>query len=366
MENSLLFGTYKLGRLNLKNRIVMAPMTRSRALGNVPNELMAIYYKQRSDAGLVITEGTSPSPNGLGHPNMPGIYNQQQIEGWRKVTNIVHTGGAKIFVQLMHTGRIAHEDNLPKGARILSASSIKAEGQLPTPEGKQNYPVPQPMSIEDIQFTIQEYAQAARNAIKAGFDGVELHSANGYLLEQFINPNTNVRTDEYGGSIENRCRFVVEVGEAVAEAIGREKVGIRFSPYGVLNNMSIYDGIEQTYLYLAKQMERLELCYIHVVDHSSTGTPEVKESVKENIRRNFDGSYIMSGGYNKNKAEMDLESDKGDLVAFGRAFVSNPDLVERFENNWPLEDNIHYDLLYTSGEEGYIDYPSFAEEFMYV
>ena len=248
MEQKKLFSSYLLGKAELKNRIVMAPMTRSRAIGNIPNDLNATYYGQRSGAGLIITEGTSPSPNGLGYSRIPGVFSKEQVEGWKKVTTAVHTKGGKIFVQLMHTGRISHQLNLPKGALVLAPSAVKPAGQMWTDsDGMQDFPTPKEMSSAELFRAKEEFVTASKNAIEAGFDGVELHGANGYLLEQFISPVSNQRTDNYGRSIENRCRFVIEVAEAVCAAIGKDKVGIRFSPYGVESEMPHYPKIDEKY-----------------------------------------------------------------------------------------------------------------------
>jgi N-ethylmaleimide reductase len=229
---SQLFSKTTLGSLTLQNHLVIAPMTRNRATNNIPNDLMAQYYAQRASAGLIITEGTSPSPNGLGYPRIPGIFSAAQVAGWKRVTDAVHARGAKIFIQFMHCGRIAHPLNLPSGAHMLAPSAVAAAGDIYTDaEGMKQNAMPQAMTEADIKTTIQEFAQAAKNAVAAGFDGVELHGANGYLLEQFIRPNSNQRTDRYGGSIENRARFVLEVADAVIEAIGKDKVGIRLSPF---------------------------------------------------------------------------------------------------------------------------------------
>ncbi len=231
---SILYTSTTLGPLVLQNRMVMAPMTRSRATGNIPNALMADYYAQRGTAGLIITEGASPSPNGLGYARIPGIFSQAQVEGWKATTEAVHKKGAKIFLQIMHSGRISHPLNMPAGARVIAPSAVAASGEMYTDAGGMKpFPVPEAMTLEDIKSTVAEYVQGAKNAVAAGFDGIELHGANGYLLEQFIRPNSNLRTDNYGGSIENRARFVLEVVNAVIAAIGREKVGIRLSPFGV-------------------------------------------------------------------------------------------------------------------------------------
>ena len=358
MNDQKLFTPVKVGSTELKNRIVMSPMTRNRAIKNVPNELMAEYYKQRSGAGLIITEGTSPSPNGLGYARIPGIFSKEQIGGWEKTTIAVHKGGGKIFVQLMHTGRISHPLNMPSGSHLIAPSAIKATGQMWTDAKQlQDFPIPKEMTAEDILHTKTEYVDAALNAIDAGFDGVELHGANGYLLEQFISPISNIRQDNYGGNIENRCRFVIEVVTAVAEAIGKGKLGIRLSPYGVTNDMPHYPEVDVTYNYLSEQLNKLGIAYIHLVDHSAMGAPVVPEEIKKIIRNNFNGSMILSGGYDMERAETDLVSEVCNLVAFGRPFINNPDLVERFKNKWPLTKVLHMDLFYTADEKGYTDYP---------
>ena len=355
---SLLFSKYKLGSVELHNRLVMSPLTRSRAINNVPNALMMLYYQQRASAGLIITEGTSPSPNGLGYPRIPGIFSEAQVEGWKPITAAVHKGGAKFFMQLMHTGRITHPLNLPAGARTVAPSAVAAAGEMYTDaEGMQPHPVPEAMSETDIQVAIGEYVQAARNALKAGFDGIELHSANGYLLEQFIRPNSNQRRDGYGGSIENRARFVLEVAEAAINAIGKDKVGIRLSPYGVFNDMPLYDAMEADYTYLARQLSARGLVYVHLVDHSSQGAPVVPVSIKETFRTQFRGALILSGGYDAARAESDLASGKVDLIAVGRPFLANPDLPVRWMSHAPL--NVpDSNTFYTPGEKGYTDYPA--------
>ena len=358
MENLKLFSKYILGNIELKNRIVMAPMTRSRAESNVPNALMAKYYKQRSGAGLIITEGTAPSANGLGYARIPGLFNESQIEGWKLVTTAVHQDGAKIFAQLMHTGRISHSLNMPANAEIIAPSAIQAAGQMYTDqEGMKDHPVPKEMALDDITKAKKEFVQASTNAVAAGFDGVELHAANGYLLEEFLNPNTNQRNDLYGGSVTNRIKLILEIAREVSFAIGSTKVGIRFSPYGTNSDMKPYNEIDETYELLAKGLSEIGIVYIHIVDHSSMGAPNVPSSIKDKIKSNFKGTYILSGGYDLAKAEADLNSDKGDLVAFGRPFISNPDLVERFKTESNLNNDLKSDLLYTPGPVGYTDYP---------
>ncbi len=360
MKNYKLFSTYKLGKTELQNRIVMAPMTRSRAIGNIPNDLLAEFYGQRSSAGLLITEGTSPSPNGLGYSRIPGIFSREQVEGWKKVTGSAHRGGAKIFVQLMHSGRIGHELNLPTGAKVLAPSAVKAAGQMWTNQKQMvDLPVPVAMSAAETASAIREYTMASRNGIEAGFDGVELHGANGYLLEQFLSPVSNIRTDNYGGSFEKRCRFVLEVVEAVSEEIGKDRTGIRLSPYGVASDMPHYPEIEKTYHYLAEKLNKLGIRYIHLVDHSPMGAPPVPDSIKKDIRRIFKNTLILSGGYDLKRAEADLLCGAADLIAFGKPFISNPDLVSRFKNGYPLSDKLDFNTFYTPGERGYTDYPVF-------
>ncbi len=358
MKENKLFTSEVLGSFELKNRIVMAPMTRCRAVGNLPNELIAEYYKQRSGAGLIITEGTSPSPNGLGYARIPGIYSTKQVDGWKKTTAAVHERGGKIFIQFMHTGRISHRLNMPVGAKILAPSAVKAAGQMWTDSQQmQELPVPKEMTREELMQTKAQFVASAKNAMEAGFDGVELHAANGYLLEQFLSPISNIRKDQFGGDIENRCRFVLEVVAEVADEIGSRKTGIRISPYGIASDMPLYPEIETTYNYLSDQLNKLGIAYIHIVDHSAMGSPVVPLKIKNHIRTNFKNIIILSGGYDLERAEKDVQSGLGDLVAFGRAFINNPDLAERLKNSWPLSSELHMDLFYTADEKGYTDYP---------
>lgn len=356
---SELFEPIDLNGLEVENRFVMAPLTRSRAIGNVPNDLMVEYYRQRAGSGLIITEGTAPSPNGLGYPRIPGIFSDDQVAGWRKVTQAVHSEGGRIFVQLMHTGRVSHPENLPAGAEVVAPSAVALADTKMWVDGEGELPIPEPkaMTTDDVLTAIDEYVNAARNAIVAGFDGVELHGANGYLIQQFIHPATNRRNDEWGGSVEARIRFPLEVAKAVADAIGQDRVGIRISPYGVFNEMPLYDQIDETYEALVKGLEEIGLTYIHVVDHSSMGAPDVPKQIQDRIRALFSGAYILSGGYGFEDANDHLAADRGDLVAFGRPFLANPDLVERFRRGAELNDP-DPSTFYTSGPEGYIDYPT--------
>lgn len=352
-----LFEPATLGPHRLQNRIVMAPMTRNRAIDNRPNALMAEYYGQRASAGLIITEGTSPSPNGLGYPRIPGIFSPDQIEGWRAVTAAAHAGGAKIFVQLMHTGRIGHPLNLPPGARVLAPSAIAAAGEIYTDaQGLQPHPQPEAMTADDIATVREEFVQAARNAIAAGFDGVELHAANGYLLEQFIRPTSNRREDAYGGPIENRARLLLEIAEATIAAIGAGNVGIRLSPYGVFNDMPHYPEMDADYSWLAERLGRLGLVYLHLVDHSVMGAPEVPERIKQAMAERFGGPVIRCGGYDAARAQADLDAGRATLIAVGRDFLANPDLPARWRQGAALNPP-DPDSFYTPGEKGYTDYP---------
>jgi N-ethylmaleimide reductase len=276
------------------------------------------------------------------------------------VTAAVHGEGGKIFIQLMHTGRVSHPDNLPAGAEVLAPSSVAlSQTEMYSDQAGGNLPIPtaREMSPAQVQEAIQEYITASENAIAAGFDGVELHAANGYLIEQFIHPGTNQRNDEYGGSMENRCRFAIEVAQRVADAIGKDKVGIRVSPYGAFNEMGAFEEVEETYRYLAEELSKIGILYIHTVDHSAMGAPVVPDSVKNAIRKAFDGAIILSGGYDKDRAEQDLAAGKGELVAFGRPFLANPDLPQRYAQDAPLNDP-DFGTFYTPGEKGYTDYPN--------
>jgi N-ethylmaleimide reductase len=357
---SLLLSKTTLGPLSLQNRLVMCPLTRSRATGNVPNDLMVQYYAQRASAGLIISEGTTPSPNGLGYPRIPGIFSAEQVAGWKKITDAVHAGGAKMFIQFMHTGRIGHPLNLPAGAKVVAPSAVAAKGEMFTDaEGLKPHPIPHAMTAADIKSTIAEFVQAAKNAMAAGFDGVELHGANGYLLEQFIRPNSNTRTDNYGGSIENRARFALEVVAATIAAIGKDKVGIRLSPFGVFNDMPLYPEMEADYTYLAQKLNAAVLLYIHLVDHSSMGAPKVPDSMKATFRSVFKGALILSGGYDAARAESDLAAGKCDLVAVGKPFLANPDLVARWKTHAAVNAP-DMATFYTPGPKGYTDYPALA------
>ena len=354
-----LFSPVKKYGIEFSNAIVMAPMTRCRAIGSLPNDLMATYYAQRAGAGLIVTEGNSPSPNGIGYARTPGIYSLEQIEGWKKVTNAVHAKGGKIFSQLMHVGRVSHSANMPAGTSILAPSAIQAAGDMWTDsQGLQLKEKPQAMTNADIKNAIAEFVSGAKNAIDAGFDGVELHGANGYLLEQFLNPHTNQRTDEYGGSVENRSRFVLEVTEAVANAIGKDKVGIRLSPYNVFNDMGLYPEIAATYHYLAEKLSKLDILYLHVIDYAARTSDEGLLLLKS-IRNVFGNLIILNGGYTRERAEQVLRNGEADMVSFGTPFIANPDLDYRLKHGIALQESDH-NTFYTADSKGYTDY-AFAQ-----
>jgi N-ethylmaleimide reductase len=354
----MLFDAFSANSLKLKNRIVMSPMTRSRAEGNVPNDLMAEYYGQRAEAGLIITEGTSPSPNGLGYPRIPGLFNRSHVKGWQLITESVHAKGGKIFVQLMHTGRVTHIANLPAGAEVIGPGSAVCPGEMYTDSmGNQPMSPPRAMTEADIARAIDEYVASARFALDAGFDGVELHGANGYLIEQFLNPLVNQRTDTYGQGIEGRNRLALKVAAAVIMAIGPERVGMRLSPYGVFNGTGEFPEVQVQFLALVAKLSSLKLLYVHLVDHSSMGAPPVPADFKLNLRNGFNGLFILSGGFNKDTAETALVEKRGDLVAFGRPLLANPDLVARMQKNAPLNQPDQA-TFYTPGPKGYTDYPT--------
>ena len=356
-----LFSSVTLGDVILGNRVVMAPMTRNRALGNLPNSLIAEYYGQRATAGLIVTEGTSPSPNGLGYPRIPGVFSPEQRDGWRLVTEAVHAAGGHIFIQLMHVGRVGSHLNLPPGAELLAPSAIAMNGNIWTDsQGERPCDLPREMTPDDVAEAIAEFRRAATIAMEAGFDGVEIHGANGYLVNQFLDPVSNQRSDDFGGDDQRRNRFALEVATAISSAIGASRTGIRLSPYGVFNEMSgSYDGIAEQYVQLATGLGRLGLGYLHFVDHSALGAPSpdintVRAMTRE-FRDNGGGAIILSGGYDRERAETDLQEGAADLVAFGRPFIANPDLMERLRTgaSLTLPDQATF---YTSGKEGYTDY----------
>lgn len=352
-----LFDELRIGDLKLKNRIALAPLTRGRAgETRVPNELMAEYYTQRSSAGMLITEATVISEQGIGWIGSPGIYSQEMVEGWKKVTSRVAESGAPIFLQMWHCGRASHSDfhggNLP-----VSASAIKINGdQIHTPKGKKDYEVPRPLELAEIKELVGSYRTAAINAREAGFSGVEVHSANGYLLNQFLDSKTNQRTDQYGGAVENRYRLLGEVLKAVMEVWPSERVGVRLSPNGVFNDMGAPD-FRETYIYVIQQLSKLNLGYVHIMDGLAFGFHEQGEPMTlAEFREHYKGTIIGNCGYTKEDAEERLQAGVVDVAAMGRPFITNPDLVERLKNNWPLNPSEDMSFWYTDGAKGYTDY----------
>ncbi|PKM18964.1 MAG: alkene reductase [Gammaproteobacteria bacterium HGW-Gammaproteobacteria-15] len=360
MTKANLFQPYILGSLELANRIVMAPLTRNRAgAGLVPSELAATYYAQRASAGLIITEATQISAQAQGYQDTPGIYTRAQIEGWRKVTDAVHAKGGKIFVQLWHVGRISHVDLQPGGAAPVAPSAIRAETKTFVNNGFHDVSEPRALTLEELPGIIEDFRQAAANAITAGFDGVEIHAANGYLLEQFLKDGANQRTDAYGGSIENRARLLLEVTQAVIKAIGAERTGVRISPVSPANAISCTNPQPQ-YDYVAGELSALGVVYLHVVEGATGGPRDVTPFDYDSLRQRFKNTYLANNGYNTELASAQLAEDKADLFAFGRPFISNPDLVERLKSGAPLNE-LDPTTLYGGGAKGYIDYPALAD-----
>lgn len=357
----MLFESFQLGRHTLRNRVVMAPMTRNRATAShVPTPIMATYYQQRASIGLLITEGTAPSPDGAGYARIPGLYSDEQVAAWRTVTDAVHAEGGRIFVQLMHTGRASHVSNMPAGSRVVSSAAVALTDQLWTDDGGLQAPsLPHALTEAEIAVVVGEHAAAAHRAIDAGFDGVELHGANGYLIEQFTNANLNTRIDSYGGSAENRNRFALEVTKATADAIGADRVGFRASPYGYFNGMGPFAGVDEQHIALAAALGALGLAYYHLVNHESMGNPPLPTALPAQLKAAFGGTFMASGGLDREKAEALLTSGAADLVAFGRPALSTPDLMERLQKDAPLNPP-DMDTFYTPGEKGYTDYPVLA------
>ncbi|MFY0254096.1 alkene reductase [Chitinophaga sp. 30R24] len=365
----MLFTDYTLGGLTLKNRIVMPPMTRSRAAkGDIATDLMAEYYQQRASAGLIIAEGTQISRQGQGYAWTPGIYTPDQIEGWKKVTKAVHAHNGRIFAQLWHVGRVSHTSIQENGAAPVAPSALLAAGVkvFADPEGKGpengagemvQHSMPRELSIPEIKAIIDDYAQAAKNAIKAGFDGVELHGANGYLIEQFIDSQTNQRTDEYGGSLQNRLRFLREVVTAVAYAIGKNRTGIRQAPLTTLMGAQD-DHPEETYIAAAKVLNNIGIAFIHIAEADWEDAPVMPAAFKTAYREAFSGTLIYSGKYTKERAEEALQNGWADLIGFGRPFIANPDLPYRLEHDLPLN-ALDKTALFGGGTKGYTDYPAY-------
>jgi len=350
-----LFSPLKIGNLHLPNRLIMAPLTRSRAgEGNIPHALNALYYAQRASAGLIISEATQVCPEGQGYLSTPGIHSTEQIQGWKKVTDAVHAAGGRIILQLWHVGRISHRSFQPGGALPVAPSAIQPKGQAYTTEGFVDLETPRALEISEIPAIVKAYAEGAKNAIAAGFDGVEIHGANGYLIDQFLRDGSNHRTDQYGGSIENRSRFLSEVIAAVTAAVGADKTGLRISPEQAFNDMS--DSAPQAlFEHVAKLAKDAKLAFLHVLEHDQMGGPGAGVDYTS-IKKAFSGDYIANLNYDKAKAESAIANGHADAVAFGRAFIANPDLVTRFQLDAPLNEG-DANSFYGGTEVGYTDYP---------
>lgn len=348
-----LLSPYRLGNLELKNRMVLAPMTRSRAVeGGVPNPLAATYYAQRAGAGLIISEGTQVSPQGVGYIRTPGIHSEAQVAGWRKVTDAVHAAGGRIFLQLWHVGRVSHPD-FHQGELPVAPSAINPEADVYTPLGPKKTVTPRALTAAELHGIVEQFRQGAENAKAAGFDGVEVHGANGYLLDQFIRDGANRRTDAYGGSAQNRARLPLEVTDAVIGVWGRERVGYRISPNSPFGAMSDSDPAA-TFSYLAGQLSERRIGYLHVIDPVADAS-----RLSPLLRQKFAGSYIVNGGFAAETAEAAIRSGETDLVAFGASFLANPDLPERFRKRAPLNQP-DTTTFYQGEAKGYTDYPAFA------
>ncbi|WP_163995878.1 alkene reductase [Pyxidicoccus caerfyrddinensis] len=358
-NTSKLLSPFRLGRLELKNRMVMAPMTRSRALvdGNVPTPLAVPYYTQRASAGLLITEATQVSPQGVGYIRTPGVHSPEQVAGWRKVTGAVHAAGGIIFAQLWHVGRVSHPD-FHDGRLPVAPSAIGYEGEVFTFQGKKRVVTPRALETGELPGVVEQFRRAAENAREAGFDGVELHGSNGYLLDQFLRDGSNQRTDAYGGSIENRARFPLEVAQAVVGVWGAERVGYRLSPQSFP-----YAGVTdstpaETFTYMARELSRLGLGYLHVTEAvSGQGVPSPEQRISPLLRKAFQGAFIVNGGYEAQTGEAAIALGEADLVAYGVPFLANPDLPERFRHEAPLNP-VDASTFFTGEEKGYTDYPT--------
>jgi len=357
--NANLFSSFQLGPYTLPNRIVMAPLTRNRAGdGNVPTALNATYYVQRASAGLLIAEATQVTPSGQGYPATPGIHSPEQVEGWKLVTEAVHNHGGRIFLQLWHVGRISHPSLQPNGVLPVAPSAIApAEGTASTYEGPQPYVTPRALEIDELPGIVEQYRQGAANALAAGFDGVEIHGANGYLLDQFLRDGTNKRTDAYGGSIENRARLLLEVTAAVVDVWGADRVGVRLSPSSTFNSMSDSDPTA-TFSYAIEALNQFGLAYLHLLEPSEADARHGGTLIPTSyFRPLFKGTLMTNWDYDRDKANAAIASGDADLVSFGKLFIANPDLPERFRINASLNEP-DPSTFYGGGEQGYIDYPA--------
>jgi N-ethylmaleimide reductase len=360
MSKQALFQDYKSGVLDLPNRLVMAPMTRSRADNpeNIPTgKLQGEYYGQRASAGLIISEGAQVSERAVGYINTPGIYSKEQVEGWKEVTKKVHQENGRIFIQLWHVGRMSHPD-FHKGELPLAPSAINPNAKSFTSEGLKDTVTPKAMTIEDIRTTVKDFANAAKNSMEAGFDGVEIHSSNGYLFHQFFNATSNHRTDEYGGNIENRTRILFEVIDAIKEVMPENRIGLRLNPslHGIFG-MTLDKETIPTFDYIIEKLNEYDLAYLHLSEPFTdvSEVPFAETEIAKRYRPIYKGTIIINGGFDQEKGNAVLESGDADLVAYGKPFISNPDLAERFEQNLPLTD-WNKDTFYTPGTKGYLDY----------
>lgn len=361
-SSSVLFTPFDLKGLSLKNRIVMSPLTRSRAgEERLPNALMAEYYAQRSSAGLIISEATVVSKQGIGWLNSPGIYSDEQAEAWKQVVEAVHAKGTPMFLQLWHCGRASHAAFHENGELPVAPSAIKIANDFShTPKGKLPYDTPRALETDEIPAIVEDYRRGAERARSAGFDGVELHAANGYLIDQFLQSKTNHRTDRYGGSMENRYRFLDEIVNAVLTVWPSHKVGVHLAPNGSFNDMGSPD-FRETFLYVAKQLDRYDLAYLHLVDGLEFGFHNLGMPMTlTEFREVYSGVLMGNCGYTKEAAETAIESGQADLIAFGRPFLSNPDLAERFANGWPLNPMADMQVWYSFDATGYTDFPRYT------
>lgn len=360
--NLNLFSPIQLGRYTLPNRIVMAPLTRNRAAdGNVPHELNVLYYEQRASAGLIITEASQVSPQGLGYPATPGIHDAAQVEGWKLVTEAVHAKGGRIFLQLWHVGRISHPDLQPNGELPVAPSAITPAGMASTYTGQKPFVTPRALETDEIPDIVEQFRRGAENALAAGFDGVEIHNANGYLLDQFLRDATNQRTDQYGGSIENRVRLPLEVLEAVVGVWGADRVGIRISPSSTFNDMSDSDP-EAHFGYFVDQLNSYNLAYLHVLEPSESDLRHGGKPVPTSyFRPLYKSAFMVNWDYDLQKGNEVIASGNADLVSYGKLFIANPDLPERFKLNASLNQP-NPDTFYGGGAEGYTDYPTLQEQ----
>lgn len=370
MSINKLFSPTRIGPYDLRNRIVLPPLTRSRSSqpGNIPNDLMATYYRQRASAGFMVTEGTQIEPRGQGYAWTPGIHSQEQIEGWKKVTEAVHAEGGVIFAQLWHVGRVSHTSLQPNGDAPVAPSALPARsvkvfietgpgtGTLADPSE------PRALSTAEVKELVQLYATAARNALEAGFDGVELHCANGYLVNQFISAHTNCRTDEYGGSLQNRLRFLREITHAVADVVGADRLGVRFAPlFASTDELRVYLGLlednpHETYIEAVKVLEEIGVAYLSLAEADWDEAPELPATFRNAVREVFSGRIMYAGRYTAERAAAAIDAGWADLIAFGRPFIANPDLPQRIANGWPLNP-VDASSMYGGTEKGYVDYP---------